>query len=136
MPGAPAGGKQQPGQGGVLEAIRAIYPQIAAMKVMPDAGPHMQFIDAIEKVFVGYLQQAQAKEHQQALQQTQGLAQGQVNGQSTMGVPPQGGAGGMPGAGGAPQQIQPGGGAGMSGFGGSAQMGQNPDELSRMLNRS
>jgi hypothetical protein len=115
--------------GGVIDELKKLYPQVAALSVAADADKHQQFIQAIQSVFLGYIKQSE----QQQQQQVQGLAQGQVGGQSTMGGAPAGGMGGPPGGMGGGQQIAPGGGAGMSGFGGSAQMTASPDELQRVL---
>lgn len=118
-----------PGKGkGVIEELKNIWPNVAALSFSEDADKHQQFIQSLQQAIFGYVKQSEQAQQQQVGD----LAQGNVGGQSTMGgAPQQGGMGGGP----QPQQIGAGGGAGMSGYGASAQMGAAPDELQRLLQR-
>ena len=122
--------------GTVLDSLQTqLIPEVAQMMALPDAAPHMQFLQALQTAVLKYIQQKRTEQIQQSLQQGQQATQ---PGGGAPGGPP--GAGGPPGMGGPPDgggmggpppganQIGPGGGAGMSGFG-----GVNPDDLRRVL---
>lgn len=112
-----------PGKGkGVIEELKNIWPNIAALSFSEDADKHQQFIQALQQMIFGYVKQSEQNQQQMIGD----LAQGNVGGQSTMGGAPQGGGA---------QQIGAGGGAGMSGYGASQQMQAAPDELQRLLQR-
>jgi hypothetical protein len=106
----------------VMDGLRRLYTQIAALQLLPDAAAHMNFLMQLQAGVMKYIQmQAQST-----------IGGGQVGGPAGMGAPPGGPPGAANGAGAMPgQQIAPGGGAGMSGL--APQGGGAADDLRSLL---
>lgn len=153
MPSQPGGGGQQGGKSpnSFEDGLSSLYTDAARLALAPDAAPHMQFIQLVQKGILQYRQLVQ-QQKAAAAAHTQSLVAGQaagLGGGPGAGGPPDGGGGpgmggppggGPPGAGGPPgggppgaapppNQIAPGGGPGMSGYGGIV----NPEDLQRVL---
>lgn len=109
----------------VSEGLKKVFTQISQLKLLPDAGQHIQFILLLEQAIMKYLQQQAS--------QAAGVGQAQGQGQPDMGAGGAASAGGPPGmpAPPGPAGFAPGGGAG-GGMPGVTQM-PNPDELRRVL---
>jgi hypothetical protein len=128
---------QQKG-GTVIEGLTKVFPEIAGLKVLPDAAPHLKFLMSLEQGIMSYIQQdAQRQQQQMAMAAQQATSMGMGGapggpGGMMGGAAPGGGMGGQPGgAPMAPPGMQPGGGPGMSGMGPQAAAGA--DELRRAL---
>jgi hypothetical protein len=152
MAAQPSGGSSKSSPNTFEDGLSDLYTTTARLALAPDASPHMQFIQLMQRGILQYRQLVQQQKAQAATQMQQQLA-GQAAGMpggapggpggapgggppgaGGGGDPSMGGAGdptgGMGGApGGAPNQIAPGGGPGMSGYGGVA----SPDDLQRIL---
>lgn len=156
MPGQPGGGGKTGGSApnSFEDGLSSLYTDASRLALAPDAAPHMQFIQLMQKGILQYRQVVQQSKAAAAAH-TQSLVAGQASGMGGMGQPggaPGGGMGGPPpgsppdasgggppdmggagpggpGAGPPPNQIAPGGGSGMSGYGGVV----NPDDLQRVL---
>ena len=132
---APAGGpKKGAGDQSVLDGLKNIYTELAALQFAPDAGAHAQFLQAAQQAIVKYVQQQQQQKAAQAAQLQQLQAQRAINPQ--MGGPGPGGAGVPPPGGGGPPGASP---APPGAPGGPPSQGSpgiampNPDELRRVL---
>lgn len=111
------------GNKNVSDALKKIFTEVAALKLLPDAQAHGQFLDGLMGGIQKYLQmQAGAAAHAGQ----PGGAQGGMGGPGGgVGAPPNpGGPGAPPG-----MSIAPGGGAGMSGLMGGAP----PGDLQQLL---
>lgn len=105
----------------VSDGLKKLFPQIAQLKLLPDAAQHMQFITTMEGAVMQYLQQIGG----------QMAAMGSTQGQPSPGQGPQAGGSGAGPAPAPAAQFAPGGASGGGNVGLAPQV--SPDEMQRVL---
>lgn len=109
----------------VVDGLKQVYTDIAGLKLLPDAGQHMEVIDKLSQAVLAIIQQVTQAKAQQAAQMQAQVRQQAMNPMMGGQAGPRMGGGLPPGAPGGPPSQGP--------VGMPANAMPDPDEMRRML---